>query len=83
MQSGDTAHDQNNDSFHRPTKLTLENTLVCLKSSPWPKYTKLGTIFQKQIMFHYQTFFLLQICSSLLDCSWQIPEKKMGVTVLA
>ena len=28
-------------------------------------------------MFYYQTFFLLQICS-LLDCSQQIPEKKMG-----
>ena len=28
-------------------------------------------------MFYYQTFFLLQICS-LLDCSLQIPEKKIG-----
>ena len=28
-------------------------------------------------MFYYQTFFLLQICS-LLDCSQQIPEKKIG-----
>ena len=43
-------------------------SVVSLKSSPWPKYTKLGTIFQKKIVFHYQTFFLLQICS-LLDCS--------------
>ena len=32
-------------------------------------------------MFYYQTFFLLQICS-LFDCSWQIPEKKSGITVL-
>ena len=39
-----------------------------LVSSPWPKYTQLGTIFHKKIVFHYQTFFLLQICS-LLDCS--------------
>ena len=45
-----------------------DSSVVSLKSSPWPKYTKLGTIFQKIIVFHYQTFFLLQICS-LLDCS--------------
>jgi len=51
------------------------------KSSPWPKYTQLGTIFQKEIVFHYQNFFFLQICS-LLDCSKQIPENNSGVTVL-
>ena len=45
-----------------------DSSVVNLKSSPWPKYTQLGTIFQKKIMFYYQTFFLLQICS-LLDCS--------------
>ena len=45
-----------------------DSSVVSLKSSPWPKYTELGTIFQKKIVFHYQTFFLLQICS-LLDCS--------------
>ena len=28
-------------------------------------------------MFHYQTFFLLEICS-LLDCYKQTPEKKFG-----
>jgi len=28
MKIGDMAHGQNNNSFHRPTKLTLENTLV-------------------------------------------------------
>ena len=39
---------------------------INLKSSPWPKYTQLGTIFQKKkIMFYYQTFFPLQICFSL------------------
>ena len=32
-------------------------------------------------MFYYQTFFLPQICH-LLDCSYQIPGKKSGVTVL-
>jgi len=45
-----------------------DSSVVSLKSSPWPKYTKLGTIFPKKIVFHYQTFFLLQIYS-LLDCS--------------
>ena len=46
----------------------LDSSVVSLKSSPWPKYTQLGTIFLKKIVFYYQTFFLLQICS-LLDCS--------------
>ena len=45
-----------------------DSSVASLKSSPWPKYTQLGTIFQKKIVFHYQTFFLLQICS-LSDCS--------------
>ena len=45
-----------------------DSSVVNLKSSPWPKYTQLGTIFQKKFMFYYQTFFPLQICSSL-DCS--------------
>ena len=34
-------------------------SVVSLKSSPWPKYTQYGTILQKNIMFYYQTFFLL------------------------
>ena len=41
------------------------SSLVNLKSSPWPKYTQLGTSFQKKVMFYYQTFLNLQICSSL------------------
>ena len=45
-----------------------DSSVVNLKYSPWPKYTQLGTIFRKKIMFHYQTFFLRQIFS-LLDCS--------------
>ena len=44
-----------------------DSSVVNVKSLAWPKYTQLGTIFQKKIMFYYQTFFL-QICS-LLDCS--------------
>ena len=54
-----------------------DSSVVNLKSLPWPKYTQLGNIFQKKIMFYYQTFFLLQICP-LLDCSSQIPGKKNG-----
>ena len=45
-----------------------DSSVVNLRSSPWPKYTQLGTIFQKKFMFYYQTFFPLQICSSL-DCT--------------
>ena len=45
-----------------------DSFVVNLRSSPWSKYTELGTIFQKKFMFYYQTFFPLQICSSL-DCT--------------
>ena len=51
--------------------------MVNLKSSPWPKYTQLGTIFQKKKHVLLSNFFLLQICSSL-DCSQQIRAKKTG-----
>ena len=55
----------------------LDNSVVDLKSSSWPKYTQLGTVLQKEIMFYSQTVFPLQICSSI-DCSYQIPERKTG-----
>ena len=45
-----------------------DSSVVSLKSSLWPKYTKYETIFPKKIIFYYETFFRLQICS-LLDCS--------------
>ena len=45
-----------------------DSSVVSFKASGWPKYTQLGTIFQKKFVFHYQTFFLLQICF-LLECS--------------
>ena len=54
-----------------------DSSVVNLRSSPWPKYTQLGTIFQKKIVSYYQTFFPLQICSSL-HCTSQIPGKKIG-----
>ena len=38
-----------------------DSSVVNLKSSRWPKYAQLGTIFQKKIMFYYQTFFPLEI----------------------
>ena len=44
-----------------------ESSVVSLKSSPWPKYTQLGTIFHKKNRVPLSIFFL-QICS-LLDCS--------------
>ena len=44
-----------------------DSSVVSLKSSPWPKYTKYGTIFRQKIMFYYQTFFFFKC--SLLDCS--------------
>ena len=38
-----------------------DSSVVNLKSSPWPKYTQLGTIFQKEkIMFYSLTFFLFK-----------------------
>ena len=42
-----------------------DSSVVNLRSSRWPKYTQLGPIFQKKIMFYYQTCFPLQRCSSL------------------
>ena len=55
-----------------------DSSLVILKSSPWPKYPQYGStcILQKKIMFYYQTFFLLQICSFmgfLMLFSWDFP----------
>jgi len=41
-----------------------DSSVVGLKSLRWPKYTQWGTIFRKNIVFHYQTFFLLQTFSS-------------------
>ena len=51
-----------------------DSFVVNLKSSPWPKYTQLETIFQKKSCSTVKLF-PLQICSSL-DCSEQIHEKK-------
>jgi len=55
-------------AWSREYRTFSDSSVVSLKSSRWPKYTQLGTIFQTKIVFHYQTFFHLKICS-LLDCS--------------
>ena len=60
-----------------------DSSMVSLKSLPWPKYTQLGTIFQKKIMFHYQTFFFffkykLFFVGLFFANTW----KKSGVTTL-
>ena len=46
----------------------LDSLVVSLKSSSWPKYTQLGTIFRKKNRVLLSNFFLVQICF-LLDCS--------------
>ena len=53
------------------------SSVVSLKSSSWPKYTQYRTVFQKKIMFYYQTFFLFQICSLLTALSKYL-KKKVG-----
>ena len=45
-----------------------DSSVASLKSWHWPKYIHQGTIFPQKIMFYYQTFFILQICS-LSDCT--------------
>ena len=39
-----------------------DSSVVNLRSSPWPKYTQLGTIFQKKNHVLLSNFFPLQIC---------------------
>ena len=47
-----------------------DSSVVNLRSSPWPKYRAPSwePFSKKKIVFYYQTFFPLQICSSL-DCT--------------
>ena len=53
-----------------------DSSVVSLKSSPCLKYTQLGTIFQKKIMFRYQ------ICSLHIRLFLANTWKQIGVTVL-
>ena len=55
-----------------------DSSEVSLKSSPWPKYTQMGRLQTKKIVFHYQTLFLLQnmfFIRLFLANTW----KKIGV----
>ena len=45
-----------------------DSSVVSLKSSPWPKYTQLGTIFRKKRCSTIKLFFFLKYVL-LLDCS--------------
>ena len=58
-------------AWFREYRTLSDSSVVSLKSSPWPKYSQLGTIFRKKIAFHYQTFFLLLL---FLANTW----KKIG-----
>ena len=58
-----------------------DSSVVNLKSSLWPKYTQLGTIFQKIFMFYYQTFFRFKYVPHYTVLSKYL-KKKSGVTVL-
>ena len=58
-----------------------DSSVVNLKSSHWPKYTQLGTIFQTKIMFYYQTFFRFKYVLHYTVLSNYL-KKKSGFTVL-
>ena len=51
-----------------------DSFVVNLKSLPWPKYTQLGTIFQKKScstikLFSSSSFFLLTFCTCTRSCA--------------
>ena len=58
-----------------------DSSVVNLKSSHWPKYTQLGTIFQKKSCSTIKLLFLFKY---VLNCSVlsKYLKKKSGVTVL-
>ena len=55
-----------------------DSSVVNLKSSPWPKYSQLGTIFQEKIMSYYQTFFPLQYVLHQTVLSKYLKKKNRG-----
>ena len=59
----------------------LDSSVVSLKSSRWPKYTKLGTIFQKNSCSTIKLFFLFKYVLHYTVLSKYL-KKKSGVTVL-
>ena len=59
----------------------LDSSVVSLKSSRWPKYTKLGTIFQKKSCSTIKLFFRFKYVLHYTVLSKYL-KKKSGVTVL-
>ena len=58
-----------------------DSSVVNLKSSRWPKYAQLGTIFQKKSRSTIKLFFLFQYVLHYTVLSKYL-KKKLGVTVL-
>ena len=66
-----------------------DSSVVNLKSSRWPKYTQLGTIFQKKIMFYSQTFILILTQNvrptlSIVTMTWlvgQVHRKQLKIAL--
>ena len=52
--------------------------MVSLKSAPWAKYTQYGTIFQKKIMFYYETFFFFKYILYRTVLNNYLNKKKQG-----
>ena len=57
-----------------------DSSVVSLKSSPWPKYTKYGTIFQKKLCSTIKLFFFKYVLYQTVLRKYL--KKKSGVTVL-
>ena len=66
-----------------------DSSVVNLKSSRWPKYTQLGTTFQKKIMFYSQTFILIltqdvRPTLSIVTMTWlvgQVHRKQLKIAL--
>ena len=58
-----------------------DSSVVNLKSSRWPKYTQLGTIFQKKSCSTIKLFFLYKYVLYYAVLSKYL-KKKLGVTLL-
>ena len=57
-----------------------DSSVVSLKSLPWPKYTQLKTIFQKNNRVPLSNFFPLSNMFFIRLFLANIPPKKLGVT---
>ena len=59
-----------------------DSSVVSLKSSPWPKNTKYGTIFQKKSCSTIKLFFFKYVLYYTVLRKYLKKKKKSGVTVL-